>query len=168
MRKRIVLPILIISIIIQLLVPVGMIAYGNNADDDLQKYGKEYKFRIAVYSIYSGDVDYSLQGLAELYQEGKYGVISEDEEGYAVITEIKSTRPEEPNYIRVNRETRTRLDEFSVVTGRGYIGVQEQSAYLLVRIYKGNLEIVEMYIDDITAQEWVLQYEQPTEDVILF
>ncbi len=164
MRKKIMLPILIISIVIQLLVPVGMIAYGNNAEDDLQKYGKEYKFRIRVYSIYEGKVDYSISYMAELYQEGKFGVIGEDEDGYAVITEIKTTRPEDTNYIRINRETRIKLDEFSVVTGRSYIGVQEQSAYLLVKIYKGNFEIVDLYIDGISAQEWVLNYEPTTEN----
>ena len=164
MRKGIMLPILIISIVIQLLVPVGMIVHGNNAEDDLQKYGKEYKFRIGVYSIYDGNVDYSLRDMAELYQEGKYSVIGEDEDGYAMIIETKTTRPEEPNYIRVNRETREKLDEFSVMTGRSYINVQEQSAYLLVKIYKGNFEIVDLYIDGITVEEWVLNYEPTTED----
>mgnify|MGYP003308513830 CR=1 FL=1 len=43
MLKKLMLPILIVSIVVQLLVPVGMIAYGNKAEDDLQKYGKEFK-----------------------------------------------------------------------------------------------------------------------------
>ncbi len=155
MRKRIMLPILIISIVIQLLVPVGMIAYGNNAEVDLQKYGKEYKFRIKVYSIYNGEISYSLSDVAELYQDGKYGIIGEDEDGYAVISEIKTTNPEVPNYIRINRETRIKLNDYSFVPVQRYISVQEQSAYLIVKIHKGNFELVGLYIDGIPVEEWV-------------
>lgn len=163
MRKKIMLPILIISIVIQLLVPVGMIVHGNNAEDDLQKYGKEYKFKVRIYSIYKGSIDYSLYDMGGWYQESKFGVIGEDADGYAIITETKTTRPEETNYIRISRETRIKLDEFSVVTGQSYISVQEQSAYLLVKVYKGNFEIVDLYIDGIPAQEWVEKYEPETE-----
>ena len=35
MLKKLMLPILIVFIIAQLLVPVGMISYGNKAEDDL-------------------------------------------------------------------------------------------------------------------------------------
>ena len=49
------------------------------------------------------------------------------------------------------------------MTGQSYISVQEQSAYLLVKVYKGNFEIVDLYIDGIPAQEWVEKYEPETE-----
>ncbi|MBR5247252.1 MAG: hypothetical protein IKV25_07780 [Clostridia bacterium] len=163
MLKKLMLPILIVTILIQLLVPVWMIAYGNKAEEDLLKYGKEYKFRVRIYSIYKGSVDYSLYDMAILYQEVKYGVIGEDSEGYAIITETRATRPEDTNYIRMSKETRINLTEFSVMTGQNYISVQEQSAYLLVKIYKGNFEIVDLYIDGIPAQEWVTQNEPETE-----
>jgi predicted HTH domain antitoxin len=60
MFKKFMLPILIFSIVVQLLVPVGMIAYGNKAEDDLQKYGKEFNFKVNVVFIARGDISYSL------------------------------------------------------------------------------------------------------------
>ena len=56
MLKKLMLPILVVSIVVQLLVPVGMIAYGNKAEDDLQKYGKEFKIPVYIQNIYILDL----------------------------------------------------------------------------------------------------------------
>ena len=57
MLKKLMLPILIISIVIQLLVPVGMIVYGNKAEEDFLKHGKEFRIPVYIQSIYDGSVD---------------------------------------------------------------------------------------------------------------
>lgn len=155
MRKKIMLSILIISIVIQLAVPVGMIAYGNKAEDDLQKYGKDYRFKIYVQNIYGGEVEYHLYDNAFLYQEGKYGVVEEDSDGYAFISETKKVKPKDTNYIRINRENRIKMDKFSVECEKNFRRVKEESSYIVVRVYNGDFEIVELFIDGIPADEWV-------------
>lgn len=155
MLKKLMLPILIVSIIVQLLVPVGMIAYGNKAEDDLQKYGKEFKFQASVHSVEKGDVRYSLLESAVFYQDGRYGVIKEDSNGYAYFVETTAGKPKGTDYIRLNDKNREEIDTFSVESEYAYRNIIEESAYLVVKVYNGDIEVVELYLDGIPAQEWV-------------
>lgn len=155
MLKKFMLPILIISIVVQLLVPVGMIAYGNKAEEDLQKYGKEFKFQASVYSIEKGNISYSLLESAVFYQEGRYGVIEEDSSGYAYFVETTAGKPNGTDYIRLNRENREKIKAFSVESEYAYRNIIEESAYLVAKVYNGDFEIVGLYMDGIPAQEWV-------------
>ncbi len=160
MFKKFMLPILIFSIVVQLLVPVGMIAYGNKAEDDLQKYGKEFKFKVNVVFIARGDISYSLiDELAVFYQDGKYGVIEEDAEGYAYFVEATARKPDGTDYIRLNAENREKIRTFSVESEDVYRHtieeIIEESAYLVVKVYNGDFEVVNLYMDGIPAEEWI-------------
>lgn len=162
MRKRIMLPILIISIIIQLLVPVGMIIYGNNADAMLEKYGKEFKVPVSVQSIYEGSVDIRIYGYY-WYETGSYVAVKESREADTdVLEEYGDTKPETDYYIRVTAENKKKLNSFEVDSDYTLWRITEESAYLIIKVYKGNFEVVNLYIDNIPAEEWVR--EKVTED----
>ncbi len=154
MFKKLMLPVLIISIVVQLFVPVGMIAYGNKAEEDLQKYGKEFKFQANIHYIQKGKVNFSLIDMGVLYQEGMYGVVKENTDGYALIVETTAGKPKGHDYIRINEENREKMDTFFVNREYAYRNVTGESAYLVVKVYNGEVEVVEMYIDGVTAEEW--------------
>lgn len=156
MRKKFMLPILIISIFVQLLVPVGMIAYGNKAEEDLQKYGKEFKIPVYVQSVYNGLVEVRFYDYFNLYNTGDYIVLEENEYGYAFFDNIQSKKPKTSDYICVNEENRIKLysDFLMVDTNITAWKIREDSAYLLIKVYNGNFEIVDLYMEDVPAKEW--------------
>jgi len=155
MLKKLMLPILIVSIVVQLLVPVGMIAYGNKAEEDLQKYGKEFKIPANVYSVEHGKVNFSIVESVVFYGNDGYGVIKEKSDGYAYFVETTVGKPKGTDYIRLNEENRIEMDTFSVDCGYAYRNITEESAYLVVKVYNGDLEVVDLYMDGIPAQEWI-------------
>lgn len=155
MLKKLMLPILVVSIIVQLLVPVVMIVYGNKAEDDLQKYGKEFKFQASVSYVEEGNIRYSLFESVAFYGGDGYGVIGEDSNGYAYFVETTAGKPNGTDYIRLNRENKEKIRTFSVESEYVYRNITEESAYLVVKVYNGELEVVDLYMDGIPAQEWI-------------
>lgn len=155
MLKKLMLPIMIITIVVQLLVPVGMIAYGNKAEEGLQQYGKEFRFPVKVYSVENGNVNFSITESAVFYGNDRYGVIEEASDGYAYFYETTAIKPKGTDYIRLNEENRKEMDTFFVECEYAYRNIVEESAYLVVRVYNGDVEIAGLYMDGIPAQEWV-------------
>lgn len=154
MFKKLMLPILIISIVVQLLVPVWMIAYGNKAEKDLQKYGKEFKIPVYIQSVYNGSVDVKFYEY-NLFQIGYYAVLEEDENGYANLMQTQPTKPKTSNYIYVTSENKLRLGEdFLIDEDITAFRVHEESAYLVIKVYNGNFEVVELYMDGVPAEQW--------------
>ncbi len=161
MSKKLMLPILIISIVIQLLVPVGMIAYGNKVEDDLQKYGKEFKIKVYIQSIYNGSVDVRFYDY-NLFRLGHFAVMEEDEEGYANLNTITSSKPKTSDYIIITRENKEKLADFYVDSSFTSSIVEEENSYLVIKVYNGDFEIVGLYIEGIPADEWVKDKEPTT------
>ena len=154
MLKKLMLPILIVSIVVQLLVPVGMIAYGNKAEDDLQKYGKEFKIPVYIQSIRNGVMDVRFYEY-NLFQIGHYAILEEDENGYANLMQNQSTKPKTSDYIYVTSENKLKLGEdYTIDADVTSWRVGENSAYLVIKVYNGEFEIVELYMDGVTAEEW--------------
>ena len=113
MLKKLMLPILIISIAIQLLVPVGMIVYGNKAEEDFLKHGKEFRIPVYIQSIYDGSVDVRFYDY-NLYRIGTYAVMKEDEDGFANLSTIVEAKPKTPDYISVTWENKEKLAGFTI------------------------------------------------------
>ena len=154
MLKKLMLPILVVSIVVQLLVPVGMIAYGNKAEDDLQKYGKEFKIPVYVQSIYNGAADIRFYEY-DLFRIGHYAIFEENENGYANLGQTQATKPKTSNYIYITSENKLKLGEdFLIDADITAWRVREESAYLVIKVYNGNFEIVELYMDGVPAEEW--------------
>lgn len=83
MRKNLTIIILVLSIILQLSVPVGMIAYSKNIEGALPEYGKEFKVKVNVLDIYEGSIDYDVDGYYNWYDLGYYANVKADDDGYA-------------------------------------------------------------------------------------
>ena len=160
MLKKLMLPILIISIVIQLLVPVAMIVYGNKAEDDLLKFGKEFKIKVYIQSIDNGNVDVRFYDYS-LYRIGTYAIMEEDEEGFANLSTIVEAKPKSTDYICVTWENKEKLAGFTINSDFSSSRVYEESAYLLIKVYNGDFEVIGLYMDGIPAEEWV-QTAEPT------
>lgn len=160
MLKKLMLPMLIISIVIQLLVPVGMIVYGNKAEEDLLKYGKEFKIPVYIQSIYNGSIDVRFYDYS-LYRIGTYAIMEEDEEGFANLSTIVEAKPKSTDYICVTWENKEKLADFSINSDFDSSIVYEESSYLLIKVYNGDFEVIGLYMDGIPAEEWV-QTAEPT------
>ena len=161
MLKKFMLPILIVTIVVQLLVPVWMIAYGNKAEEDLLKYGKEFKIPVYIQSVYDGHVDTRYYEY-NLFRIGSYAVMEEDENGFVNLNTITDTKPEHPNYICVTSDNKAKLADFKVDLSINSSRVNEESAYLVIKVYKGDFEVVGLYIEDIPAEEWFQSVEPTT------
>ncbi len=155
MFKKFMLPILIVSIVVQLLVPVGMIGYGNKAEEDLQKYGKEFKIPVYIQNIYNGSVEVKFYDYFYLYNTGDYIVLEENENGYTNLEKVQSKKPKTHDYIYVTSENQIKLGaEFLIDADITAWRVGEDSAYLVIKVYNGEFETVELYMDDVPAEEW--------------
>ena len=154
MFKKFTLPILIMSIVVQLLVPDWMISYGNKAEEDLQEYGREFKIPVYIQSIYNGSMDVRFYEY-NLFQIGHYAVLQEDENGYANLMQTQSTKPKTSDYIYVTSENKLKLGEdYKIDADITSWSVGEKSAYLVIKVYNGELEIVGLYMDGVPAEEW--------------
>ncbi len=160
MIKKLMLPMLIISIVIQLLVPVCMIVYGNKAEEDLLKYGKEFRIPVYIQSIDNGNVDVKFYDYS-LYRIGTYAVMEEDEEGFANLSTIVEAKPKSTDYICVTWENKEKLAGFTINSDFSSSRVYEESAYLVIKVYNGDFEVIGLYMDGIPAEEWV-QTAEPT------
>lgn len=168
MRKKITLIVLVVTIILQLSVPVGMITYSKNAEADFIENGIEYKFKIDDLSIYSGKIYYSLTEEPRYYWEDKeYGVVAVDTEGFAYFEDFQDSRPSVHNYIRfteANEEKLYRCETYSECS-LGMIETKNISAYALIKVYDGNIEVVEIYIENLPAKEWVEKKSNENKEV---
>lgn len=162
MRKKLTTIILVLAIILQLSVPVIMIAYSKNVEGTLPEYGfegtlpeygKEFKIKVYVQSAYDGVVDYRFYSY-DLYDIGRFAVLEEDSEGYANLATIQKSKPKTPYYIRITMDNKAKLDGFPISSNIDAFRVKEDSAYLVIKAYKGELAVVNLYMDGIPAEEW--------------
>lgn len=171
MRKKLTTIILVLAIILQLSVPAIMIAYSKNIEGAspeygfegtlpeygfegaLSEYGKEFKIKVYVQSAYDGVVDYRFYSY-DLYDIGRFAVLEEDSEGYVNLATIQKSKPKTPYYIRITMDNKAKLDGFPISSNIDAFRVKEDSAYLVIKAYKGELAVVNLYMDGIPAEEW--------------
>ena len=154
MLKKLMLPIMIVSIVIQLLVPVGMMGFGNKKEEDFHKYGKEFKVQVDVDGIYGGALSYNLV-YYDLYRIGWYATINEDAEGYSAFSGIQKEKPDTDDYIRITWENKGKFVLFDVDSELEATRIHEKSAYIVVKVYKGEFEVLDLYMDGVQADEWL-------------
>ncbi len=153
MRKNLTIIILVLSIILQLSVPVIMIAYSKNVEGALPQYGKEFKIKVYVQNVYNGIVEYRFYSY-DMYDIGRYVVLEEDSEGYANLGTTQKSKPKTPYYIRITMDNKAKLVDFPIGFNIDAFRVKEDSAYLVIKVYKGEFEVVDLYMDGIPAEEW--------------
>lgn len=159
MFKRLTFPILIFAIILQLLLPVGMIGYSIKTNNDVKKLGTEYKLAV--------EVSYAEDNTVYLYPKHwfrymQYAFISVDEDGKAYIFDYSDERPENGDYIRMDENTYKLLESIKVDCGDPDYVYLNKEGYLLVKVYNGNILPLELYIEDTPAGEWFSHYWEDT------
>lgn len=153
MRKKLTVIVLVLAIILQLSVPVGMIVYSQDIEGALPKYGKEFKIMVYVQSIVDGSIDYRFYSY-DLYDIGQYAVLEENAEGFANFGTVQKTKPKTPYYFRITMDNKAKFARFEIDSDITAYRVKETSAYLVIKAYKGEVEVVGLYMDDIPAKEW--------------
>ena len=161
MRKILV----VILSIVQLAVAVFMISFGQSVEENVQKFGTEYKIPINVASVMDGRVYFSPKdsySWKEIYQN-KYAVLDVDENGNAYCKESSKQRPDNADYISPTKRNQNRLHEYKVDYDKDITsykaGLYERDAYIIIKTYKGNIEVINLYIEDMLVYEWIEKFE---------
>lgn len=155
MRKNLTIIILVLAIILQLSVPVGMIAYSKSIEGALPEYGKEFKVKVDVKNIYEGSVDYDVDGYYNWYNLGYYATVKADNDGYAhMFADVGKSKPKTTDYIRITMDNKAKLADFSIDADITSWRVEEEYAYIVIKVYKGEFEVLNLYMDGIPAEEW--------------
>lgn len=155
MRKNLTIIVLVLSIILQLSVPVGMIAYSKNIEGALPQYGKEFKVKVDVIDIYDGSIGYRAEGYYNWYDIGYYATVKADDDGYAnLFSNVDKSKPETDDYIRVTMDNKAKLADFKIDSDITAWRIEEETAYIVINVYKGEFEVLGLYLDGIPAEEW--------------
>ncbi len=162
--KKFILPLLILTIMIQLFVP----AYTVYEKYDTLKTGVEYKFEVELYSSFS-DGYVSLYAKSQRnYQysedEGQYGLIAVGHEGYAYIDSTSHTKPSSGDYIKSSsvryfalpieryypdEEISTELENLIFSNSKNF------HPYVILRVKNGNSVIQGVYVDGVRIEDYL-------------
>lgn len=162
--KKFILPMLILTIMIQLFVPAYMV-YEKH---DTLKTGAEYKFEVELYSS-SSDNFVSIYAKSQrnfqyAEQDGKYGLIAVDNDGYAYINSTSNTKPLSGDYIKSSSVRYFALpieryypeDEISTeLENLTFNNSKNLHPYVILRVKNGNSVIQGVYIDDVRIEDYL-------------
>lgn len=184
MKKKVSLIVLSIVIAVQIIITSFMAFYGYNADKIIDKYGKEYKFKVTADYIYDESIEYKLSGYAYYMidddSNNSCAEIVTDENGLSNIKDLPkhSERPEE--YISLTNENafpRHTYYEFEASDGaddKGYRypvfdyeemqEIREHDAYITVKIWRGQPLVTGFYIDGQKVEDLLPRLEKEIED----
>jgi len=158
--KKWLIPALIVVIVIQLFVPVYMIANKYY----ILRIGEEFRFKVNPvdpYDAFRGRY-VRLRSPQDLRGQGRYGLISVDADGFAFISSVSDSRPASGSYVRSNSRSR-----FSLPIERYYMEERlapraellamrrdpGQEAYVTVRVKNGEMIISGLYIDGVAIED---------------
>lgn len=158
-----------LAVIVLFTVPVIMIIMNNLA----LKRGTEYLFKVEAFDPYDmlrGNYIYitfeneevkSEQLNDEYYSEELYVTIKKDKKGYAYFDKVSLTKPENTDYYktsgyyssysegyRINTPTRYYMNEDKSLEAEKLYEENIDDTYVKVRVHKGNMVIVGVYIGD--------------------
>ncbi len=158
MKKKVLIPILVIVMILQLAVPVMLV----REKYDILENGTEYKFRVSAYAVGKkikfslNDVDYSSQN-----ENSKYGIISVDSDGFARISSMSDKRPTQA-YITSNEVgtfefpiTYLKLDSRAYESLFHRVYERDATVYIRVKVKDGKAVLVNMYVDELTITQYL-------------
>lgn len=161
--KKFILPLLILTIIVQLCVP----AYIVYEKHDTLKTGTEYRFKVELYGA-PGDRFVSLYAKNQVNlqyseQDGKYGLIAVDHNGYAYIDATSNTKPSSGDYVKSSSSRYFSIPieryypdgEISIDFNYPVLGSSKNlDAYLILRVKNGNSVIQGVYIDGVRIEDY--------------
>ena len=158
--KKFLLPALIVTIVLQLFVPVYMII----KKYDILNSGEEFKFRVSPvdpYDAFRGRYVY-LYSPQNVSGNGKYGVISVDTDGFANISKITDEKPKNAAYVKSESKlwfslpiNRYYMDEKFAPKAESLVRQREPGieTYVTVRIKNGELVISGLFIDGAAIED---------------
>ncbi len=156
---------IVVLSIVQLAVAIFMISFGQSVEGNLQKYGTEYRIPISVASVMDGRVYFSLENeysWREIYYN-KYLILSTDENGNAYCKENSKKRPDNVDYISPTKRNQNRLHEYKVDYDKDITsyksGLYERDAHIVIKVYKGNIEVTNLYIEGLPVADWLEKYD---------
>lgn len=161
MRKILV----VILSIVQLAVAIFMIGFGQSVEENVQEYGTEYKIKIDIASVMDGKVIFSPEeyDLWMPLHYNTYVLLGVDEDGNAYCKEKTDKKPDTTNYISPTKRNQNRLDEYKVDYDKDITsyksGLYQRDAYVMVKVYKGNIEVTNLYIEDMLVADWIEKFE---------
>lgn len=161
MRKILV----VILSIIQLAVAIFMIGFGQSVEKDVQEYGKEYKIKINIASVMDGKVIFSPEeyDLWMPLHYNQYAVLDVDENGNAYCKEKTDKKPDTTDYISPTKRNQNRLYEYKVDYDKDIssykIGLYQRDAHITAKVYNGNIEVTNLYIEDLLVADWIEKFE---------
>ena len=156
--KKTLLSVLIITAIIQLLVPGYMIWDRYN----VLRTGEEVKIKVEPYDPYDAFrgryVSFNIdENLDYEQRQGKYGILKIDEEGFAILDRVTKEKPEGELYLVSESENYFHfpLDRYYMEETLAPLAeekLSEKDAYITVRI-KGNKSVISgLYLDGNPAE----------------
>lgn len=157
MKKKIIIPILIAVIIVQLAIPIMLV----REKYDILENGTEYKFRVNAYAVgkkikFEVLDDYSVQS-----EDAKYGVIAVNANGFAQINSIISQKPT-TDYITSKKDGYFQFPiNYMRLNDRAYeslfhkIYERSSTVYIKVRVKDGKVVLENMFVDNMTITEYL-------------
>lgn len=173
MLKKLLSPVLITALIIQLLVPVGMIVFSSVKKNSMVKNGLELQFyadienidkntmklRIPTILNFSYSDDYSEYSDVDT-SKTRYAVLSANENGFASIVTIQNEVPESPYYVDYDEflyYNRIEYKSRESIAFRGYYPFSKNYSNACVTItaavYKGELTVTGVFIDNVPIED---------------
>ncbi len=165
--KKMILPLLIVTILVQILIPAYMI-WGKY---DVLKNGEEVKIKVAPFDPYDSFrgryvslwYDYEL---SYDQRKGKYGILEVGEDGFAVVTKVVKEKPVDRLYLTSKREDyfnmpldRYYMEETLAPKAQDMISV-EKEAYVTVKIKDGKSVISGLYVEGMPIEEILTKTEE--------
>lgn len=177
MKNKLRIIILVVVIVLQILLPVGMIIYENVTSGYTTEKGEIFRFRLervtcSEYSIIFSVENPTVWGV-------KYAVLENDQDGFAVMTG-SNKKPSGNNYIKskskrfdfpVNTietdEFKGKLKMITLYSSRVYSDLEKadldgwremffKEAYVEAYVYKGEVVPIAVYVEGLPLKEFVV------------
>ena len=91
-------------------------------------------------------------------------ILDTDENGNAKCKEISNKRPDNTDYISPTKRNQNRLHEYKVDYDKEITsyksGLFERDACLAIKVYEGNFEVVNLYIEDMLVADWIEKFDK--------
>ncbi len=157
MNKKFTSILLTLAIIIQLAIPIAMIANKTQIKKNFEEKGKEYIFNITISSIRRKGLYYYFSDCDERSGAGFY-TVEDYKDGYSKFVYSKRI-PIKKEYVKISSFAEAEgIYEFSedLTTDKTFFdyhtGGIEGTAK--VKIYKGEMKVLEILIDGVPIDEW--------------
>lgn len=154
MRKKILTIVLALTIVLQILTPVGMIAYGNKAKEELLSKGIDYKVRVSGVNISDGYVTFWADDIC-CYSYKKFIIIGISDDGYAEMIDLTDSKPDCDNYIRSSEQNQKLLSRYKIDEKKDIPYIASKEAYATIKVYKGDVAVTGVFVDGVSVEEYI-------------